>query len=69
MKRLITTKAAATLMAAALVTSASCSGNGDNAAQQQQMPAPQIGTQTVAYSDIALALIPNSEPARLLSRE
>lgn len=55
MKRLITTKAAATLMAAALVTSASCSGNGDNAAQQQQMPAPQIGTQTVAYSDIDLS--------------
>ena len=54
MKRLITTKAAATLMAAALVTSASCSGNGDNAAQQQA-PAPQIGTQTIAYSDIDLS--------------
>lgn len=54
MKRLITTKATATLMAVALVTSVSCSKKDDQAAQQQ-MPAPTIGTQTVAYSDIDLS--------------
>lgn len=54
MKRLITTKATATIMAVALVTTVSCSKNDDQAAQQQ-MPAPTIGTQTVAYSDIDLS--------------
>lgn len=54
MKRLITTKATATMMAVALVTTVSCSKNDDQAAQQQ-MPAPTIGTQTVAYSDIDLS--------------
>lgn len=53
MKRLITTKATATMMAVALVTTVSCSKNDDQAAQQ--MPAPTIGTQTVAYSDIDLS--------------
>lgn len=52
MKRLITTKATATMMAVALVTTVSCSKNDD---QAQQMPAPTIGTQTVAYSDIDLS--------------
>lgn len=54
MKRLITTKATATLMAVALVTTVSCSKKDDQAAKQQ-MPAPTIGTQTVAYSDIDLS--------------
>lgn len=54
MKRLITTKAAATMMAVALVTSVSCSKKDDQAAGQQ-MPAPTIGTQTVGYSDIDLS--------------
>ncbi len=53
MKRLITTKATATMMAVALVTSVSCSKKEDQA--QQQMPAPTIATQTVAYSDIDLS--------------
>lgn len=53
MKRQITNKAAATMMAVALVTSVSCSKTEDQSAMQ--MPAPTIGTQTVAYSDIDLS--------------
>lgn len=41
------------MMAVALVTSVSCSNKEDQA--QQQMPAPAIATQTVAYSDIDLS--------------
>lgn len=41
------------MMAVALVTTVSCS-KGDEAAQQQQMPLPTIGTQTVGYSGIDL---------------
>lgn len=54
MKRQLTTKAAAAMMAVALVTSVSCSKKEDQGAGQQ-MPAPTIGTQTVAYGNVDLA--------------